>query len=69
MYSRDETVKAITAFYQHLIKHPYLPDNALMIPNFDKQGCKVALVKLEQEFWEESSRLSDSNDPDGAFFD
>jgi hypothetical protein len=32
MYSRDETVKAITAFYQHLIKHPYLPESALLIP-------------------------------------
>jgi hypothetical protein len=32
MYSRDETVNAITAFYQHLIEHPYLPDDALMIP-------------------------------------
>ena len=32
MYSRDETVQAITAFYQHLIKHPYLPESALLIP-------------------------------------
>jgi hypothetical protein len=32
MYSRDETVQAITAFYKHLIKHPYLPDDVLKIP-------------------------------------
>jgi hypothetical protein len=32
MYSRDETVKAILGFYQHLIKHPYLDESALLIP-------------------------------------
>ena len=32
MYSRDETVKAILAFYQQLIKHPYLDSAALLIP-------------------------------------
>jgi hypothetical protein len=36
---------------------------------FDKQGCKVALVKIEREFWEESSRLSALDDPGDAFFD
>jgi hypothetical protein len=37
--------------------------------SFDKQGCKVALVEIEREFWEESSRLMDLNDPDDALFD
>jgi hypothetical protein len=32
MYSRDETVKAILALYQQLIKHPYLDESALLIP-------------------------------------
>ncbi|KAG9517115.1 hypothetical protein KCU93_g8861, partial [Aureobasidium melanogenum] len=32
MYSRDETVNAILAFYQQLIKHPYLDETALKIP-------------------------------------
>lgn len=32
MYSRDETVAAVLAFYQQLIKHPYLDDSALITP-------------------------------------
>lgn len=32
MYSRDETVNAILALYQQLIKHPYLDETALKIP-------------------------------------
>jgi hypothetical protein len=32
MYSRDETARAIAAFYKHLTKHPYLDDTALIIP-------------------------------------
>jgi hypothetical protein len=33
------------------------------------QGCKVALVEVEREFWEESSRLRALDDPDDALFD
>jgi len=32
MYSRDSTVAAITSFYQHLTKHPYLDASALLLP-------------------------------------
>lgn len=33
MYSRDETVSAVLAFYQQIIKHPYLNGTALRIPS------------------------------------
>ncbi|THW31815.1 hypothetical protein D6D22_09950 [Aureobasidium pullulans] len=32
MYSRDETVAAVSAFYQQIIKHPYLDNSALIVP-------------------------------------
>ena len=32
MYSRDETVAAVSAFYQQIIKHPYLDYSALLVP-------------------------------------
>lgn len=32
MYSQHGTVEAILAFYQQLIKHPYLDESALKIP-------------------------------------
>ncbi|KAI5250395.1 hypothetical protein E4T43_00345 [Aureobasidium subglaciale] len=32
MYSQDETVHAVLAFYQQIIKHPYLNDQALIVP-------------------------------------
>ena len=47
MYSRDETVKAILAFYQQLTKHPYLDETALKIPpasgwdNIDQEALRA----------------------------
>lgn len=35
MYSHDETVAAVRAFYEQVIKHPYLDDTALIIPPQD----------------------------------
>lgn len=32
MYSRDETVLAVTELYQQIILHPYLPSSALIFP-------------------------------------
>ncbi|KAI1407236.1 hypothetical protein F5Y13DRAFT_133565 [Hypoxylon sp. FL1857] len=32
MYSRDDTARAVLRFYQEVIRHPYLNDNALIIP-------------------------------------
>ncbi|KAI1387235.1 uncharacterized protein F4822DRAFT_277072 [Hypoxylon trugodes] len=32
MYSRDETVNAVLKFYQEIIRHPYLDDDALILP-------------------------------------
>ncbi|KAI1141795.1 hypothetical protein F5Y05DRAFT_273875 [Hypoxylon sp. FL0543] len=32
MYSRDETVNAVLRFYQEVIRHPYLNDDALIVP-------------------------------------
>ncbi|KAI1082049.1 hypothetical protein F5B20DRAFT_578821 [Whalleya microplaca] len=32
MYSRDETVNAVLGFYQAVLHHPYLDDDALIIP-------------------------------------
>ncbi|TIA57601.1 hypothetical protein D6C77_06035 [Aureobasidium pullulans] len=32
MYSRDETVAAVSAFYQQIVKHPYLDNSALIVP-------------------------------------
>lgn len=32
MYSRDGTVRAVLRFYQGIIRHPYLNDDALIVP-------------------------------------
>ncbi|KAI1421306.1 hypothetical protein F5Y12DRAFT_718569 [Xylaria sp. FL1777] len=32
MYSRDEVCSAILKFYRHMIRHPYLEDDSLIIP-------------------------------------
>ncbi|KAI1101395.1 hypothetical protein F4804DRAFT_11893 [Jackrogersella minutella] len=33
MYSQDETISAVLRFYQEVIRHPYLNDDALIIPS------------------------------------
>lgn len=52
MYSREETVNAVLKFYQQVLRHPYLDNNALIVPppggwdNITIQGKNETVVDL-----------------------
>ncbi|KAI1370490.1 hypothetical protein F4677DRAFT_438352 [Hypoxylon crocopeplum] len=52
MYSRDETVDAVLRFYHQVVRHPYLNDNALIVPppngwkSIDVQGKNETVLDL-----------------------